>query len=167
MTDMYSELLIKKEPTGKDQALKVLIIALIVLTAAAGLFIIPLAWVLTIALGVAAYFILPLLDLEYEYVFVNGELDIDRIASKAKRKRMKSFDLAKMEIMAPMNSHRMDYQNHNTNMKVLDFSSGNPQHKIFAMIIADDNSVCKVLLEPDRELINNIAKSCPRKVFLD
>ena len=54
MTDMYSELLIKKEPTGKDQALKVLIIALIVLTAAAGLFIIPLAWVLTIALGVAA-----------------------------------------------------------------------------------------------------------------
>ena len=32
MTDMYSELLIKKEPTGKDQALKVLIIALIVLT---------------------------------------------------------------------------------------------------------------------------------------
>ena len=167
MTDMYSELLVKKETTGKDKAIKILIIALIVLTAAAGLLITPLAWVLTIGLGIAAYFVLPLLDLEYEYVFVNGELDIDRIASKAKRKRMKSFDLAKMEMMAPVNSHRMDYQNHNTNLKVLDFSSGNPQHKIFAMIIPDDNNVYKVLLEPDRELIDNIARSCPRKVFLD
>ena len=48
MTDMYSELLVKKETTGKDQAIKILIIALIVLTAAAGLLITPLAWVLTI-----------------------------------------------------------------------------------------------------------------------
>ena len=100
MTDMYSELLVKKETTGKDQAIKILIIALIVLTAAAGLLITPLVWVLTIGLGIAAYFVLPLLDLEYEYVFVNGELDIDRIASKAKRKRMKSFDLSKMAMMA-------------------------------------------------------------------
>ena len=61
MTDMYSELLVKKETTGKDQAIKILIIALIVLTAAAGLLITPLAWVLTIGLGIAAYFVLPLL----------------------------------------------------------------------------------------------------------
>ena len=146
MTDMYSELLVKKEQTVKDQAIKILMIFLLVFTAIAGLILTPLAWVLTIGLGIAAYFLLPLLDLEYEYVFVNGELDIDRIASKAKRKRMKSFDLAKMEIMAPVNSHRMDYQNHNTNMKVLDFSSGNSQHKIFAMIIPDDTTVYRVLL---------------------
>ncbi|HJD28267.1 MAG TPA: hypothetical protein H9914_04625 [Candidatus Blautia avicola] len=167
MTDMYSELLVKKEQTVKDQAIKILLIFLLVFTAIAGLILTPLAWVLTIGLGIAAYFVLPLLDLEYEYVFVNGELDIDRIASKSKRKRMKSFDLAKMEIMAPVNSHRMDYQNHNTSMKVLDYSSGNPQHKIFAMIIPDDTSVYRVLLEPDKELLDNIARSCPRKVFLD
>mgnify|MGYP001858864765 FL=1 len=167
MTDMYSELLVKKEQTVKDQAIKILLIFFIVFTAIAGLLLTPLAWVLTIALGVAAYFVMPLLDLEYEYVFVNGELDIDRIASKSKRKRMKSFDLAKMEIMAPVNSHRMDYQNHNTNMKVLDFSSGNSQHKIFAMIIPDEKDVYRVLLEPDKELLDNIARSCPRKVFLD
>ena len=164
---MYSELLVKKEQTVKDQAIKILLIFFIVFTAIAGLLLTPLAWVLTIALGVAAYFVMPLLDLEYEYVFVNGELDIDRIASKSKRKRMKSFDLAKMEIMAPVNSHRMDYQNHNTNMKVLDFSSGNSQHKIFAMIIPDEKDVYRVLLEPDKELLDNIARSCPRKVFLD
>ena len=167
MTDMYSELLVKKEQTVKDQAIKILLIFLLVFTAIAGLILTPLAWVLTIGLGIAAYFVLPLLDLEYEYVFVNGELDIDRIASKAKRKRMKSFDLAKMEIMAPVNSHRMDYQNHNTNLKVLNYSSGEKDHKVYAMIIPDEKDVYKVLIEPDRELLDNIKKSCPRKVFED
>ena len=43
-----------------------------------------------IALGVACYFVIPKTDLEYEYLFVNGELDIDMIMSKSKRKRVKS-----------------------------------------------------------------------------
>ena len=164
MTDLYSELLIKKEQTGKDKAIKILMIAAIAITAGAGL-LIPIAWILTLALGIAAYFILPKLDLEYEYVFVNGELD--KIMSKAKRKRAQSFDLGKMDIMAPVNSHRLEYQNHNTRAKVLDFSSGNPNHKVFAMFIPDEKELYKVLLEPDAQLLENIQKSCPRKVFLD
>ena len=167
MNDLYSELLVKKEQTLKDKAIKILMIALIVIAVAAGLVMTPLAWIVVLGLGIAAYFVLPNRDLEYEYVFVNGELDIDRIASKAKRKRMHTFDLAKMDIMAPVKSHRLDYQNHNTNLKVLDFSSGNPEHKIFAMIISGEKEVYKVLLEPDQELISNIEKSCPRKVFVD
>ena len=166
MNDSYSELLVKKEQTGKDKAIKFLLIGLIATTAVVGV-ILPLAWVLALGLGIAAYFILPNLDLEYEYVYVNGELDIDKIMAKSKRKRVQSFDVTKMEIMAPVNSHRMDYQNHNTKLKVLDFSSGNKNHKIFAMIIPSEKEVCKVLLEPAQTLIENIQKSCPRKVFVD
>ena len=161
MNDTYSELLIKKEVTAKDKMIKVLLIALIALMAVAGILITPLA------LGIAAYFVFPNLDLEFEYVYVNGELDIDKIMAKMKRKRAKSFELSKMEIMAPVKSHRLDYQNQNTKMKVYDFSSGNPSHKVFAMIIPSDNELCKVLLEPDEELLKNIEKSCPRKVFVD
>ena len=150
----------------KEKAIKGLVIALIVLAAVAGILFTPIALVVAVVLGVAAYFLLPNLDLEFEYLYVNGELDIDRIASKAKRKRIKSLDLSKMEIMAPLKSHRLDYQNHK-NMKVFDFSSGNPSHNIYAMIIPDDKEVCKVLIEPDMELIKNIEKSCPRKVFTD
>ena len=148
MNDTYSELLIKKEVTAKDKMIKVLLIALIALMAVAGILITPLAFIAAIALGIAAYFVFPNLDLEFEYVYVNGELDIDKI-------------------MAPVKSHRLDYQNQNTRMKVYDFSSGNPSHKVFAMIIPSDNELCKVLLEPDEELLKNIEKSCPRKVFVD
>ena len=71
MNDSYSELLVKKEQTGKDKVIKFLLIGVIAATAVVGI-IIPLVWVLTLGLGIAAYFILPNLDLEYEYVYVNG-----------------------------------------------------------------------------------------------
>ena len=86
---------------------------------------------------------------------------------KCGKKRAQSFDLGKMDIMAPVNSHRLEYQNHNTRAKVLDFSSGNPNHKVFAMFIPDEKELYKVLLEPDAQLLENIQKSCPRKVFFD
>ena len=86
MNDAYSELLIKKETTVKDRLIKVLVIAVIVLAVLAG-FMQPLAWLLALGAGIGAYFLFPNLDLEFEYVYVNGELDIDKIMSKMKRKK--------------------------------------------------------------------------------
>ena len=94
MNDTYSELLIKKEVTAKDKMIKVLLIALIALMAVAGILITPLAFIAAIALGIAAYFVFPNLDLEFEYVYVNGELDIDKIMAKMKRKRAKTLVFA-------------------------------------------------------------------------
>ena len=43
------------------------------------------------------------LNVEYEYVFVNGDLDIDKIMNKARRKkRMSSVDADQMELLAPV-----------------------------------------------------------------
>lgn len=46
----------------------------------------------------------------------------------------------------------MDYYNGNQNMKVLDFSSGNPEHKRFGVITRLDGNLCKIILEPDEAL---------------
>ena len=67
MSDLYSELLVKKERTAKDRLVKGSIIALIVLLVLAGLFIMPLLLIAAIVLGVCAYlFIFPGTDLEYK-----------------------------------------------------------------------------------------------------
>ena len=168
MSDLYSELLVKKERTAKDRLVKGSIIALIVLLVLAGLFIMPLLLIAAIVLGVCAYlFIFPGTDLEFEYLFVNGELDIDKIMAKSKRKRVKSLNITECDIMAPLNSHRMDYYNGNQNMKVLDFSSGNPEHKRFGVITRLDGNLCKIILEPDEALAQAMKNSAPSKVFLD
>ena len=113
------------------------------------------------------YFVIPKTDLEYEYLFVNGELDIDMIMSKSKRKRVKSLQLAEADLVAPLKSHRMDYYNGNQKMKEYDFSSGIEDHKRYAMIIRDSGETCKVILELDDALANTMKNSAPSKVFLD
>ena len=167
MSDLYSEFLVKKQSTGKDMAVKFGMLALTGVAVFAGVMIHPLLFIAAIGLGAADYFVFLNLDLEYEYLYVNGELDIDRIAAKTKRKKVKSLDTGKMEILAPVKSHRMDYYNNNSRLKVLDYSSQDPSHKIYAMIIPDGQELCKVLLEFDDKMLSNIQKSNPRKVFTD
>lgn len=167
MSDLYSELLVKKEQTAKDVVIRYGLIALTVLFVAAGLFISALLLVGAIALGVISYFVIPKTDLEYEYLFVNGDMDIDMVMSKAKRKKVLSLKLTEADLVAPMTSHRMDYYNGNQKLKVLDYSSGNPEHKRFAVITRIGNESCKVIIEPDEQMAQAIKNSAPSKVFLD
>ena len=167
MGDLYSELLVKKDKTAKDSLLKYGLIVLTVLAVFAGLIITPLALIIAVALGIACYFVIPKTDVEYEYLFINGDFDIDMIMSKTKRKKVKSFKLSEADLAEPLDSHRMDYYNGNQNMKVLDFSSGNPEHKRFGVITRLDGNLCKIILEPDEALAQAMKNSAPSKVFLD
>ena len=76
MSDLYSELLVKKEPTAKDSIVKYGMIVLTVLAVGAGLFISPILLLVAVALGVASYFVIPRTDLEYEYLFVMENLTL-------------------------------------------------------------------------------------------
>ena len=167
MSDLYSELLVKRERTIKDSIIKYGLIVLTVIAVIASLISTPLIWIAAIALGIACYFVIPKTDVEYEYLFINGDFDIDMVMAKTKRKRVKSFKLSEADLAAPLNSHRMDYYNGNQNMKVLDYSSGNPQHKRFGVITRLDNATCKIILEPDEALAQAMKKTAPSKVFLD
>lgn len=90
MSDLYSEFLVKKEPTSKDAITKYGLIGLTVLAAVAGLLFNFLFLLAAVVLGIACYFIVPKTDLEYEYLFVNGEMDIDMVMAKSKRKKAKT-----------------------------------------------------------------------------
>ena len=108
MGDLYSELLVKKDKTAKDSLLKYGLIVLTVLAVFAGLIITPLALIIAVALGIACYFVIPKTDVEYEYLFINGDFDIDMIMSKTKRKKVKSFKLSEADLAADRKSTRLN-----------------------------------------------------------
>ena len=139
MSESYVELLVKKKKTPKDSILKGLMIAGIVILVLIGL-VIPLVLIAAIALGVLAYFKMPGLDLEFEYLYVNGELDIDKIMSKVKRKRVGSFDISKAEMVAPVKSHELDYYRQSKDLKVVDCSSGEDHANVYGMVIKDEKA---------------------------
>ena len=91
MDDFYTEQLIKKQADSKDTLKKVGLIALTVASVLL-VFVIPVGIILPVVMIVIDVLMFRNLNVEYEYVFVNGDLDIDKIMNKARRKRMFSVD---------------------------------------------------------------------------
>ncbi len=73
MSDLYTEVLVKKQQTGKDKAIKGVLIFFTVLFAAAGIMMNPLILLLALVLGIVDYIFIPKLSVEFEYLYVNGE----------------------------------------------------------------------------------------------
>ena len=61
-----------------------------------------------LAAGVGAYFLNMYTDLEYEYLYLDKELSVDKIMAKSKRKRVGTYSLDRMEVFAPVYSYHLD-----------------------------------------------------------
>lgn len=123
------------------------------------------AIILVILFGFLTYFIGLRRKLEYEYSYFDKELDVDVIYSMKKRKRVKSFDLEKMEILAPANSHHLD-EYKNRKVTVYDYSSKKAEMAPGIYVIYMDGNE-KIILEPSEKMIDAIYHFAPRKVFRD
>ena len=69
MSDLYTEVLVKKQQTGKDKAIKGVLIFFTVLFAAAGIMMNPLILLLALVLGIVDYIFIPKLSVEFEYLY--------------------------------------------------------------------------------------------------
>ena len=87
MDDFYTEQLIKKQADSKDTLKKVGLIALTVVSVLL-VFVIPVGIIFPVVMIVIDVLMFRNLNVEYEYVFVNGDLDIDKIMNKSRRKRI-------------------------------------------------------------------------------
>ncbi|MCT4598570.1 MAG: DUF6106 family protein [Vallitalea sp.] len=169
MGDVFNEQLVGKKNTLKDNLLKVVIIVsallIIVMTLAikflAG-FIFPIA----IAAILGAVWLIRQLNVEYEYVFTSGELDIDKILNKNKRKRFLTIDIRKIEIMAPIDSkeHERELSNYD---KIVDCSSGVKNNNTYAAMIVRNGKKEKLIIEPNEKMLNAFKKYIPRKIVMN
>ena len=166
MSDLYIELLVKKKKTSTDTLLKVLMIGATVIFVLGGILFNPIILLLAVVMGVVDYFKLPSLDLEYEYLYVNGELDIDKIMSKQKRKRVGSYDMKKVEIVAPKNSHELDSFKNKKDLKLKDYTSLDPHAKCYILVFNKEKGQEMIKVELDESILNDLRRIAPRKVNL-
>lgn len=166
MNESYKELLVKKERGGKESAIRVLciiptvLLALLTLLTGAMYFFIAV-----IALGVLDYFVFQWTDIEYEYLYLDKEISVDKIMAKTRRKKVTTIDVNKIEIMAPEKSYQLDsYRNRQT--KVTDLSAGHdlPEQKLYWVYYEGNQKFLMNLTEDFAKTIKGIA---PRKVFTD
>ena len=161
MSDFYTEQLVKKQSGAKEMAIRA---GLIVLTVIAVFIVLmfPLGIILPILAVVLDVFMFRRLNVEYEYLFVNGDLDVDKIMSRAKRKRMFSMNVSEMELLAPSDAPELrQYQN----AKTLDFSSGTGQAKLYTLVVADHGELNILVFDPNETIIEGFFVLAPRKVI--
>ena len=163
--EQYMEHMVKKQTTMGDKAIRIGCILLIVLLAAAGI-LIPVLWFAAIIFFVVyRYLIYPNTDLEYEYLYVDKSLTVDKIMAKEKRKTIATYELDRMELLVPANSYRLaEYRN--KDLKTVGFWSldNSDDHVPYAMIYEGG---LKVLLDLPQDFVKIIQNNAPRKVFFD
>lgn len=162
MSDAYVECLVKAKQPAWAKILKVLLIALTVLSCLV-MFVFIIFLPVALVAGVGAYFLNMYTDLEYEYLYLDKELSVDKIMAKSKRKRVGTYSIDRMEVFAPVFSYHLDNFK-NRQVKEKDYSIGEvlqPDGR-YAMYYEGGE---KVVLSPNEELVKVLKNVAPRKVF--
>lgn len=141
----------------------------------AALGIVGLIALVPIAIGigcvVGAYFSRMNSQVDYEYSLVDRELRVAKIMNKERRKKAGSYDLDKMEILAPSKSHQLDSYHNMQDVKTVDYSAkdSSKSDSLYELYIIDQNDKKRLLLnlegEEGEKLLNAVRMFAPRKVF--
>lgn len=166
MNESYKELLVKKDKGAKETLTRVVCVIptvlLGLLTLLTGNIIF---FIVVIALGVLDHFVFQWTDIEFEYLYLDKEISVDKIMAKTRRKKLTTISVEKIEIMAPEKSYQLDsYRNRQT--KVMDLSAGHdlPDQKLYWVFYEGNQKILMNLTEDFAKTIKGIA---PRKVFTD
>jgi hypothetical protein len=129
------------------------LLALLPFTLAAGVFVIVLLFRRT--------------DLEYEYILTNGELDIDKIMGKRKRKRMlTSVNCRSFDVLAPM-IPKYEHEYGKVQLKRVDISSSqDATGRWFAVYVGDKGVRTLLVFEPNVKMLETLKKFVPRSKIM-
>ncbi len=164
MSESYVECMVSARPRSIILFAKYVLIGLCALTFLMGFIN---AWLLLVAIasGVGAYFSIQYSNIEYEYLYLDKEIVVDRIFNKARRKRVATYQVDKIEVMAPFHSYHLDdYKNRKATVK--DFSRGY-EDKPDTRYVFFYNGQEKIIFEPNEAFVKAVKNVSPRKTFTD
>lgn len=166
--DLFTERIISKK---KDYLDYFIILGTIIISFIAAFLIISIAGPLyfgiglafVAALGYAGYIIITGRNIEYEYSLTSGDLEISKIISKRKRKRIFAGSCRQFETIDKVSSNRHNLLINSVMSKIRAVSSMNSEDAYFFITHYNNNKVI-VYFEPDREILD-IIRTFNRKAF--
>ena len=155
MADVFVEQIIKKNLSLGGLAIRIGAIFLVLI----GLLLFPIIKFLALTVAVlfvyVAYLAFVYTSVEWEYSFVNGELTIDRILGKRKRKPGETYDIRKASLIAPAYSEEVVSKSEF--LTKMDYTGTNNKENHYAIIIDDVEGVKGALMitfEPDERMLD-------------
>lgn len=105
-------------------------------------------------------------NVEFEYTVTNGELDIDKITSRRKRKRIFSASCKEFDILSRVKSNSFSQSVQSIKNRI-DASSSLDSPDAFFATLNYKGEKTLLIFEPDERMLNNFKLSIPRKIFLN
>lgn len=160
MGDIYTEQLIKRKKTNKTMIGKIALILLTIAFFVLGMMIPFVELVFLVMIGVDIY-LFRSMDIEYEYLYINGNLDVDKIMSKSRRKKVFEMNVSELELLAPSGYPELrPFQG----LKSMDFTSGEEGRSVYEMIVLKNGEKKKIMFEPNDTIVDGMRMYAPRKV---
>lgn len=163
--DNFAEQLVKKQISGGERfrtvALMVggglLILFLVVtsfLSLGTGLFSF-VGMVLAIAAAVMTYLTYRNTQVEYEYTYTNGELDVDKIIARSKRREMITVDVKKFTDFGKYDENTPE---ETADMTVVLATDNILSHEYYADFSSEDFGLTRLIFCPDERMLENIKR---------
>lgn len=143
---------------------KIAFIFLITCLCISGLLISLLFFPIGILLGVGIIYLGIYLSMnsfyEYEYIFTNGELDIDKIIAKRKRKRLVTVEVKSLSDFGKYENMK----NNNPEATIIHAHDGCAENTYYADFKSQKYGSTRLLFSPNERLLNNIKIYIPRNL---
>lgn len=169
MGDVFFEQIIKKKPTIKERLIKagILIVSILLSLIFFRFALIPnsgigsILFLVAVGLLFFAWYLITGLNLEYEYIYTNGEIDIDKISAKRKRKRLLTVRIDSFEEFEK-------YDVKNFKDKTFDMTFHACSHLLddnvyYAIFKSKQGKKCLLTISPNQKLIDEINTQLKRR----
>ena len=161
----YTECTVRKSATVTDGIIKGLMVFAGCAVTLLGMLIHPLILLVAAVIWYVITLIWPRFQVVYEYVFVDGQLDFDKILGGNARKHVKRIDMEQVLMVAPENSHALDGYRHLT-VTPFDFTSlaSGEGHRVYVIAVQGAKDTELIRFEPDETMVTLMKQKSPRKV---
>ncbi|MDE6425502.1 MAG: hypothetical protein K2K89_05110 [Ruminococcus sp.] len=116
-----------------------------------------LGFILAVGAGYGTFNTMQSSYVEYEYAFTNGELDIDKIIAKKKRKALISTDVTKFTAFGKYTDDIEEPEN----MTVVISSDNIASHEYYADFQHEDYGLTRIVFAPNEKILDNIKRYLP------
>jgi hypothetical protein len=167
--DTFLEKLVTRKKTLTDYLIlagTVIVGILLIMAALTIQILMQLGLSLLLAAGIIflGYRIITSRNIEYEYIVTNGDLDIDIIVAKRKRKRIFSANCKEFDIVSPVKNSQFDHAVRNTKNRI-DASSSVDSPDAYFITLNYKGERTLVIFEPSEKMLKNFRIYIPRKVI--
>lgn len=165
MNETYHEHMIKREKSVVDIAVRVFFVLLCFVPIILIMYISSFVLIVEIGVIALAWYMFVLTDVEFEYLYLSGECQFDKICGKRKRKGCGKIEMEKVEIIAPEDSEELEQYEKQT-YKLRDFTSYRKDVDRYVAFQRNNSTLIKVIFEPSEDIINEMQIHSPRKVII-